>query len=78
MEEDDRIKCPLCGGTLIWGGDNDACDLSDMYDDDDGAIMGNYTCSQCGRYIEIIDPPRTEREGRYRDYWEGDRVTDTK
>ncbi len=63
------IKCPLCGGTLIWGGDANACELSDMYDDDDEAISSNYTCQRCGRFFEIYDPPKEEREEQYREYW---------
>ena len=67
-----HMKCPLCGGMLVWGGDNDAHEVSDMYDVDDGAVASNYTCQQCGRYIEIIEPPKEEREGEYKEYWHHD------
>lgn len=69
MDEESHIKFPICGGTLIWGGDDDADAISDLYDADDGAVVSNYTCQRCGRFIEIIDPPKESREGVYKEYW---------
>lgn len=67
-----NLKCPICGGDLVWGNDFDACDVSDNYEKDDGAVVSNYTCSKCGRYYEIYEPCKEEREGEYRDFWHSD------
>lgn len=70
MEENSgMLRCIFCGGELRWESDADAYDVSDMYSDEDGGVCGFYTCTRCGRFYEVLDPPREERETRYRDYW---------
>lgn len=58
------MKCLFCNGDLIWENDFQANEVSDMYEDDDDAVVGFYTCSKCGRKYEIYDPPKEEREIR--------------
>lgn len=65
-----NLKCPFCGGDLIWGNDFEACDLYDYYSEDDGAIVSNYKCSLCGRNYDVYEPRKDERETTYKDYWE--------
>jgi len=68
-ENDIYMRCFLCGGPLCWNSDFDAYDVSDMYEEDDYAVCGFYTCTCCGRYYEVLDPPREERDTTYRKYW---------
>lgn len=62
------LKCPLCGGELIWGNDEMASDvIGGDYENDDDALISFYTCSVCGRMFDIIDP--TEEEKSKLSYW---------
>ena len=65
------MRCPFCNGQLVWQSDDNANELSDDYAEDDCAVVSFYVCSCCGRDFEIFDPPKEERETRYREYWEG-------
>ena len=64
------LRCPLCGGDLIWGGDAMASEICDEYSEEDTAVWSNYTCSVCGRYYEIYEPNEDERKGEYCGYWD--------
>ena len=68
-DEDKYLHCPIYGGQLIWSSDFNAYEVSGLYEEDDEAIASYYTCSECGRSIEIIDPPKEERSTSYKDYW---------
>lgn len=66
---DGKFKCFFCGGDVNWESDANASDVSDMYDEDDTATVSYYSCSRCGRSYEIIEPPKSERETFFNDYW---------
>ena len=68
-KESGNLKCIFCGGDLCWNGDKDLYEVNDEISEDDGGVMGSYTCQRCGRDHEIFDPPKEERESIYRDYW---------
>lgn len=61
-------RCIYCGAAMVWNSSVDCCERSD-YDDDDTAVIDFYECPVCGRWYEIWDPPREEREREYKDYW---------
>ena len=67
----DGFKCLFCGGDLSWGSDSNASDVSAVHSEDDTAVVSYYTCMRCGRDYEIVEPPKEEREGQYKDYWNG-------
>jgi len=48
--------CWYCGGTLIWGGDEDLFSITEDPYDVDG-ILTNLTCSECGAEIEYLSRP---------------------
>lgn len=63
------LKCIFCDGDLRWESDANADEVYDNYEGDDGAVIGYYTCTKCGRSYEIVDPPKEERDGEYKEYW---------
>ena len=68
-EEDERnYHCLFCGGDLIWDSDENLDTVSGCEDDDEG-IVTFYTCSNCGRFYEIADPQKEDRETTYKEYW---------
>ena len=67
--ESDKLTCIFCGGDLSWDSEENASDISPHYDGDDEAIVHFIHCRKCGRYYEIYDPTKDEREGDYKDYW---------
>ena len=66
------MKCPICGGELIWQSDSMACEVYSQYDYDEEAMVQFYKFSKCGRDIEITDPTKEERETDYSSYWRPD------
>ena len=67
--ENGNLRCIFCGGDLCWNADNDLSEVRECVSEDDGGVVGSYTCMTCGREYEIYDPPKEEREGTYKDYW---------
>lgn len=62
--------CPFCGGELYWSSNAPAHELSDMYSETDTAMVMFMVCSRCGRDFEVFDPPESERESEYKEYWD--------
>lgn len=69
MDKEVLMKCPLCGVDLIWQSTAMASDVSDAYEGDDTAMVNWYICNGCGRDYEIFDPSETERNTRFKEYW---------
>lgn len=68
--EKNNFKCFFCGGNLIWESDFNANEVAgDDYEDDDFAVASYFTCQNCGRFYEIREPNKEERETTYKDYW---------
>lgn len=66
-----EMKCPLCGGNLQTAGSEQAANVRMEYQGDQSAKVRYYTCGKCGREYEIFDPTKDNREGQYREYWNG-------
>ena len=62
-------KGPFCGGDICHGSDSPACEMYDGYEEGDDAIVSFYTCTRCGRDIEVTEPNENERNNEYKDYW---------
>ena len=62
-------KCPFCGGDICHESDAPACEMYDGYEEGDDAIVSFYTCTRCGRDIEVTEPNENERNNDYKDYW---------
>lgn len=45
-----RMKCFICNGEVIWGGDFD----NEDYGLEGSGIVSNYTCSKCQAYYEVF------------------------
>ena len=63
------MKCPICGGELIWQSEFMANECYDVYEGDEEATVQYWQCSNCGRMLEITDPTKEERDTSYADYW---------
>lgn len=72
MESDFYWRCPICGGKLHWESDANAYEVCSLHEEGDDTIAQFFTCSTCGRSLEIVDPPKELRESDYKDYWDGD------
>ena len=59
---DDKPICPLCGGELCWDNTEMAEDIFDEYSGDEIAQVNFFTCLQCGRSLEVIDPTEEDRD----------------
>ena len=66
------MKCPYCGGKMMWGSDANASDICEEYEENDTAVVSYYICSRCGRDYEIFDPKESDRKGEYKNYWCGE------
>ena len=67
--ENEKRKCPMCGGNLTNQGEEKLCDVHLKYRYDAKAIIRYFKCEKCGRDYEVLDPAAEERNGNYRDYW---------
>ena len=45
------MKCYHCRAEVVWGGDHDY-DISDLF-----VLVSNYSCPNCGAFIEVYIPP---------------------
>ena len=43
-----KFTCYVCSTPLTWGGDHDTTE-----DDSQHMIVSNFTCSNCGSYVEV-------------------------
>ena len=70
-EDQNKLKCIICGGDLCWDNDFNASDVygEDEVDENDPAIISYMHCICCGREYQISDPLREERETIYSNYW---------
>ena len=44
-------RCMICNNELIWNGDHDLTMKSDEY-----SLQSNYSCPECGLYLEAYVP----------------------
>lgn len=51
-------KCYTCGSEVIWGGDHDLEEESDMF-----FMVSNYSCPQCHVHIEVYYPIEEDDDG---------------
>lgn len=75
-EEKEEMRCPFCGGNLIWGMCEMASEVSDDYEGDDEAVVSFCSCDTCGRDFEVYDPVESDRKGEYADYWDAENEED--
>ena len=48
-EERATARCMVCNNELIWGGDDDV-------GSDEFSMKSNYSCKNCGLYLEAFMP----------------------
>ena len=46
-------RCMICNNELIWNGDHDLLMKSDEF-----SMQSNYTCTNCGLYLEAYIPTK--------------------
>ena len=66
--ESEMNKCVFCGAELVHESEMPCNEISD-YDEDDSAVCYYMSCPRCGRFYEIWEPKREEREKDYKEYW---------
>ena len=58
-----------CGAELNCESECAASERSDNYDALDGAVIAYFSCPKCGRYYEVWEPNKSERDGEYKEFW---------
>lgn len=56
------LKCPTCGGDIVWCGENDI---------PDGRVENTYRCDRCGTTFTSLEPSEEDKLDDYADYWSG-------